>query len=249
MVTKAKALAELHSTIDDAVAEDLSDISDRVKSETDIATTTVSVVFAVALLTLLIVLTGIIRSITRPMRSKTRVMEALAKGDLTVDVPYHSVATKSADGPRIGVSSRTRSRPRHAARAAEQAQQMKNRRQAAMDRHTEDFATTTSGVMSGLAHSADTMRGRANDMASAVNRTQVLASETADSATMSAQNLTAVAAAAEEMAASINEIGRQVTRAADAVRFTVDRATETDNKVGGLVIATDKVGDVVRLIF
>ena len=102
--------------------------------------------------------------------------------------------------------------------------------------------------MAGLSRAADSMRHQATDMSGAAGRTRELARVTAEGAAMSSENLAAVAAAAEEMSNTINEIGKQVSRATSAVRTTVDRAATTDTKIGSLVQATQRVGDVVQLI-
>jgi methyl-accepting chemotaxis protein len=50
------------------------------------------------------------------------------------------------------------------------------------------------------------------------------------------------------MSASIHEISQQVARATQAVQEAVERASTTDDKVGGMAAAAERVGDVVRLI-
>ena len=52
----------------------------------------------------------------------------------------------------------------------------------------------------------------------------------------------------EEMSGSITEISRQVGGVTAAVRQAVDRATVTDQKVAGLAVTADHIGEVVGLI-
>ena len=191
----------------------------------------------------------IARSIARPVSGMEAGMRELAAGNLQTEIPALE------RGDEIGrmaqallVFRRNAEQARELELEAERVRAAKDRRQAAMDRHTSDFGTSVAGVMSGLTNSATSMRDRANEMSQAMNRTMVLARETASGATESAQNLAAVAAAAEEMSTSINEIGQQVGRATDAVQVSVERANATDAKVASLASAADKVGDVVRLI-
>jgi methyl-accepting chemotaxis protein len=122
------------------------------------------------------------------------------------------------------------------------------RRQAAMDRHTQDFGASAAGVMGNLARSATTMRDAAGEMSEASQRTRTTASQTAEGAAGSASNMAAVAAASEQMSASINEISHQVARATQAARDAVQRASATDAKVSGMAELADRIGDVVRLI-
>ena len=124
----------------------------------------------------------------------------------------------------------------------------KDRRQAAMDQHTQDFGTSTSGVMEGLEQSAEQARHTAQEVFAATQRTRACSEQTAQGAAASAQRLAAVAASTEQMSASIGEIGQQASRAAAAAREAVERATTTDAKVTGMAAAAERVGTVVRLI-
>jgi methyl-accepting chemotaxis protein len=132
--------------------------------------------------------------------------------------------------------------------AADQAHVDGARRQAAMDRHTQDFGASAAGVMANLGRSATIMYETAGEMSEASQRTRAAASQTAEGAAGSASNLAAVAAAAEEMSASINEISHQVARATQAAKAAVQRASATDAKVSGMAELADRIGDVVRLI-
>ncbi len=133
-----------------------------------------------------------------------------------------------------------------AASAKEQA--ARDRRQAAMDTHTQDFGTSISGVMASLGQSADKMLATAGAMSEAAIRTRDHTSGAVEGANASARDLNSVAVAAEQMTASIREISRQVGHVTSAVRSAVELASETDAKVTGLATTADRIGDVVRLI-
>jgi methyl-accepting chemotaxis protein len=117
-----------------------------------------------------------------------------------------------------------------------------------MDRHTQDFGESVSGVMASFVGSATAMRQAASEVNEGARQTRSSTSSTVDDAMSSARDLNSVAAAAEEMAVSINEISKQVAHVTTSVTAAVDRATETDNKVAGLSEAADRIGDVVRII-
>ena len=185
----------------------------------------------------------------RPLVKLTGAMRGLAEGDLaTVIVGEGRLDELGHMAKALVVFRENARRNQEYSGAAEKVRQTKDRRQAAMDRHLQDFGASAAGVMDGLIREAEIMRARATETSGVVIKTRGLASETAEGATVSAQNLAAVAAAAEQMSASVNEIGEQVSRVTDAVRASVDRAAETDAKVGGLAIAAEHVGEVVRLI-
>jgi methyl-accepting chemotaxis protein len=189
------------------------------------------------------------RGIVRPITSMTTSMTRLAAGELEVEIP----ARENTD--EIGAMARAvdvfkenalQNRRLTAAQAHEQA--ARDRRQAAMDSHTQDFGTSISGVMSSLIQSAADMHAAAGEMSEAANRTRESTSSAVDGAAASSRDLNSVAVAAEQMAASITEISRQVAHVTTAVQKAVERASETDTKVAGLASAADRIGDVVRLI-
>jgi methyl-accepting chemotaxis protein len=124
----------------------------------------------------------------------------------------------------------------------------KERCQIAMDRHTQDFGASIIGVMKGLASAADEMRNAAASMTSASDGVRVEASNTAEGAVLSSRQLTSVAAAIAEMTSSVAEIARQATWASEMTRAAVSRADASQATMKGLSEATERIGDVVRLI-
>ncbi|MGE0225517.1 MAG: cache domain-containing protein [Acetobacteraceae bacterium] len=189
------------------------------------------------------------RGIARPISGITAVMRQLASGNLDATLKIQTQGDEVGQMAEALETFRENAREaRDLRNAAEKVRETKDRRQAALDRHTQDFGISVSGVMEGLKQSADVMRQRVEAMSAAVARTRSLARETAEGAKTSSGSLAAVTGAAEEMSASINEIGRQVTRATEAVQTAVSRAGETNARMGGLARAADQVGDVVQLI-
>ncbi len=190
-----------------------------------------------------------VRVISRRLVAMTGAMHRLADGDLTTEIPAAERMDEVGEMAQAMLVFRRNAEAAADLRAAaDKARTVKDRHQAAMDRHTNDFGTAASGVMAGLTRSANNMRETAEAMSVAARRTRADAQRTADGATTSADNLTAVAAAVEQMSTSINEIGMQVGRATQAVHDAVERASATDTKVSDMVSAADRVGDVVRLI-
>jgi methyl-accepting chemotaxis protein len=189
------------------------------------------------------------RMMARPIVAMTAAMQKLAEGDKMADIP----ATDRKDevgrmAQAMLVFKRNAQEASRLKAAADQASALKARRQAAMDRYTQDFGTSAAAVMAALASSAEAMRTTATEVSGAAHRTRESASVAAEGASTSATNLTAVSAAAEEMSSSIHEISQQVARATNAAREAVERASATDVKVGGMAAAAERVGDVVRLI-
>ncbi len=210
---------------------------------------TIAVGAGVAVLLLLVVSTLFSRVISRPIMAMTAAMRRLAGGDLAIEIPAVDRKDEVGQMAQALLVFRQNAQAAQAAQAAQVKEHaLKARRQAAMDRYTQDFGTSAAGVMASLARSAETMRVTATEMSDAAHRTRESSARAADGATTSATNLGAVSAAAEQMSSSINEISQQVGRVTQAVSEAVERANVTDAKVGGMAAAADRVGDVVKLI-
>ncbi len=189
------------------------------------------------------------RLISRPIVAMTAAMRRLADGDLATAVPAADRSDEVGQmAQALDVFKRNAQTARELQEAADKSHADNARRQASMERHTQDFAGSTSGVMTSLAESAAAMQATAAAMSDAAQRTLDRASATAQGSAAAAANLAAVAAAAEEMSASINEISQQVARATQAAQEAVHRATATDAKVTSMAALADRIGDVVRLI-
>jgi methyl-accepting chemotaxis protein len=191
----------------------------------------------------------IARTIIRPINGMTAAMTNLATGDTTSEVPGRNSTDEIGEMARAVEVFRQQAME-NAALAAEQQREhiAKERRQKAMDMHTQDFGSSVSGVMEGFMAAAATMRQAAVDVSEGARRTRASTTATVEGAASSARDLNSVAAAAEEMAVSIQEISRQVTLVTNSVEAAVNRAADTDAKVAGLSAAADRIGDVVRII-
>ena len=124
----------------------------------------------------------------------------------------------------------------------------KERRQIAMDRHTQDFGASIAGVMVGFSSSADGMQAAAGLMAEAASAVRAEANGTAEGASESSQQLSSVAAAVEQMTGSVTEIARQAVSTSEMTRAAVHRADSSQATMKQLSDATARIGDVVRLI-
>jgi methyl-accepting chemotaxis protein len=130
----------------------------------------------------------------------------------------------------------------NAARAA------KERRHLAMERLTQDFGTSASGVMATLAASTDAMVKAADAMTIAATGAHRQATGTAERAAQSSQDLTSIAAAIEQMTASVDEITKQVASAAQVAHLASDRAAMNHAMMRDLADAASRIGGAVRLI-
>jgi len=187
--------------------------------------------------------------VVRPLRALTTATTRLSGGDLAVGIP----GAERAD--ELGALARAlavleegaRERQRLEAEAANE-RAVKDRRQAVMDRQTQDFAEVISGVLTRLTEAAGTMSATARGMADVTASTLFSASQTAEGSTIAAQNLATVAAATTELSASVDEIARQIGDTATATREAVGRAEETRATFVHLAGLGERIGDVGRTI-
>ena len=189
------------------------------------------------------------RSVSRPVQALTAATRSLADGDLDIAIPGQD------RGDEVGSMSQALIVLRDAAVARRKLEKdigeeraAKDRRQAAIERHTQDFGTTIVAVMARLTRSSETMHAASNEMVGSVARTQERASATAQGARESSMNLSTVVSAAEEMSASVNEISQQISHVTRSARDATDRVSQTDEKVLRLAQAAEQIGAVVGLI-
>ena len=127
---------------------------------------TIAIGAGVAVLLLLVVSTLLSRVISRPIVAMTAAMRRLAGGDLAAEIP--AVDRKDEVGQMaqaMVVFKANAQEARDLQAAAEKDHALKARRQAAMDRYTQDFGTSTAGVMASLgAVRRDDARDRGRDV-------------------------------------------------------------------------------------
>ena len=189
------------------------------------------------------------RSITRPLAAMTAATTALAKGDLDAAVPgagradeFGAMAAALERFRQQGLENRRMQAETEAARGA------RDRRQAAVERHVQEFGAGISGAMGRLVETAGRMRDAAAAMAETAQAVRGQADRTRGLASEGARNLSTVAAATEELASSTGEITRQMAEATAAVGAAVAEARQTDEQVAGLAAQAQEIGAVVRLI-
>jgi methyl-accepting chemotaxis protein len=191
----------------------------------------------------------IARTVTRPVNRMTAAMTRLAAGDSESAIPDRDNTDEIGEMARaVEVFRQQAIENETFATARERERVAKERRQKAMDMHTQDFGRSVTGVMEGFMAASSKMRTAAAQVTEGARQTSATTSSTAEGAMASSRDLNSVAQAAEEMALSINEISTQVAHVTVSVQAAVDRATETDRKVAGLSEAAGRIGDVVRII-
>jgi methyl-accepting chemotaxis protein len=189
------------------------------------------------------------RSISRPIATLCRTMQALTGGDTAVIVPFTQWRHETGE-----IAKAVDVFKQHIRRAdqlsAEQGaeQEMKAKRQLQIEGHIATFESSIRGTLDTLGSAATEMRVTSRSMSATAKETTEQATRVAGAAEQASDNVQAVAAATEELSSSAAEIGRQVGHSAKIAGEAVSDANHTNTAVQGLSAAAQKIGDVVKLI-
>jgi methyl-accepting chemotaxis protein len=208
----------------------------------------VAVGVLVAALGVVVLLVAVHRML-RPLARLRDAMLALAAGDIAVAVPgldrHDEIGVMAV---AVGAFRRQYVDQRRLQDEVAAEQAIRERQRTAMERYTQDFGSSVSGVLAALSQSSDAMRASTDGMAKAVEMTRSGSAATAAGAEESSRNLAEVATAIEELTASVGEVARQAAQGAEVAREAVTRAETTGERILGLSEAVGQIGDVVKLI-
>ncbi|WP_421877039.1 methyl-accepting chemotaxis protein [Pacificispira sp.] len=187
--------------------------------------------------------------VLRPIRSMTGAMQVLADGDTDQESPrfgrndeFERMAT-ALDRFRESMI-----RTSDLTRAAETESARQSARARDVETAVATFRDKVSQSLQALGRSAAGLDGSAQKLAENSSRSTSESSVAVEAADRANASASSVAAAIEEMSAAIKEVNRQVLDASvttDSAVTDVRRAAET---VSGLKDASQKIGEVVKLI-
>jgi methyl-accepting chemotaxis protein len=185
-----------------------------------------------------------------PIRRIAAVLERLAGGDKSVDIPF------TRRGDEVGETARAANvfkanlirmdqlaaeqKEVEARAAAEKAQ--------AMHQLADSFEGAVGGIIGQVSGAATQLQGAAQSMSAAAEQTSRQSMAVASASEEASSNVQTVASAAEELAASVSEIGRRVNESAKIAAEAARDADATAAKVARLSQAAQKIGDIVGLI-
>jgi methyl-accepting chemotaxis protein len=204
----------------------------------------------IAIVTALAIAFLLARAIVRPVKAMTAVMGRLSRGDMSAEIPgterkdeigEMSQAVKIFKDSMVEAEHLRAEQERQKAEAAVQ-------RRADMARLADQFEQTVGGIVKTVASAATELRASAQSMSATAEETNKQAQAVASASNEAATSVQTVAAAAEELTSSVDEISRQITHSNDVTTKAVRQAEATNSEVAGLATATQKIGDVVRLI-
>jgi methyl-accepting chemotaxis protein len=186
--------------------------------------------------------------ITTPLAELTQAMSRLAGGQLDV-----SVRTREDD--EIGKLARMlivfRQNAIHSYRTQDREKRelaSREERRRRIENATARFDATIVAMLEKIRRAVEHLHASADSLSANAEETQRQSTAVSAATEQATANVETVSAASTELMASIQEISRQVQVSAGTARNAAAEATDTNRKIGGLVDAAQKIGEVVSLI-
>jgi len=223
----------------------------------DAVVTIIMVVMVVAAIAILVGGAFIGTMAAKPIISLTGVMQKLAEGDKTVEVPGTQATDELGDMSRtvevfkenaLKVDEMAEEQKKQEEKQKEADLRSEEEKREGMMKLADSFEERVGGVVNSVASSSGQMKTNAQAMSATAEETTRQSTAVAAAAEQASANVQTVASAAEELSSSIEEVGRQVTDSATIAKSAVEEAAKTNSSVEGLAAAAGKIGEVVELI-
>ena len=214
-------------------------------SITNMAIAAVVAALLVMLLTMLIV-----RQVTKPLRSVTGSLTAIANGNTDVEIDCHERTDEIGEIARTvavfknNSVERRRMRDEQAAAAAAAAEQRKSELRGFVD----EFHTSVGGIIDKVMTSSNEFERVARQLTDTARTTADLSGKSAGASETASEHVRTAAAASDELSSSIAEITRRVQESNGIAADAVKQAVATDQRINELSEAGARIGDVVKLI-
>ena len=253
----AVQLAEENTAFHDAllaIADQLSAEMVAAREDTQAAVELTKTVTLVAYAGAAVVLAGLLYvigvSIVTGLSGVLRQIRILAEGSIDLDIAGQDRGDEIGEIAQSLEIFKQNIGERRRLVAEQRTQQEDNLRErtAEMTALADAFEKQVGRIMFSVSDRAETMRGTAGTLVDAANESDGYCSHAASASHQATTNVRTVAERADDLARSIAEVSQQVERSAAIARGAVDEVGESNAKVESLAEATQKIGEVVRLI-
>ena len=191
-----------------------------------------------------------VKVLSRPLLQLSDNMNALAGGNMNVDVPYaqrRDEVGKIANAFGVFKTNAIEKFNLEAQQIEIQKKSEADKRQAMHDL-ANSFEERTSGVIASLSSSSVQLSNSANDMKNSSEENVLTSRSVAQAISEANQNVQTVAAATEELSVSSQEIARQIAGVAEKSNRSSTEAAKTSQDISELNDLADSIGDVVAAI-
>jgi methyl-accepting chemotaxis protein len=209
-----------------------------------------AVAAAIAALLVLVLTMLIVRRVTKPLRSVTESLTAIAEGRNDVEIDCHDRMDEIGEIARTvavfksNSAERRRLREEQTAAAAAAVEQRKSELRGFVD----EFQASVGGILDNVLNSSGEFERVARQLTETARTTASLSGQSASASETASEHVRAAAAASDELSSSISEITRRVQESNGIATEAVKQATATDARITELSEAGARIGDVVKLI-
>lgn len=188
---------------------------------------------------LVLVITGLLfavtRGITRPIVNMTKVMQRLAKNELSVDIPGENRNDEiGAMGAAVSVFKKNA--------------QKREELEKALARMADSFEKDVGSILTSVLNELETIQQAVYQVSGSVESTNALSTSVVESSTTTATNVQTVAAAIEQLNLTNGEINNQVEFAANITTKAVEQTAATDGHVQRFASRAAEIEQIIGLI-
>ena len=232
------------------VADAISDGADDLAEEAvNSAIITIAFMLTLGLLVSASLIAVVIRTVVRPIAALTGSMVSLSEGNNAVVVPGIE------KGDEIGAMARTVEVFKQNAIEKERLAERERTESAARETRSKtiegligQFESSSATALEQVKDAGAQLRANAKAMTDTADRTKSQSAAAAAASEQAAANVQTVAAATEEMDSSVKEINSQVSRSSQIADSASKEAAATQETMSDLAEASQKIGEIVRLI-
>jgi len=192
---------------------------------------------------------GLVKGLIRPVVRVTSVMEALARGNLAVTIPFVGRRDEVGDmaGGLQGFQDALLAKQRTDATVTVEtrAQTERSQRLLALTQH---FDKAVGSIINGLTGASNEMAATAETLTASARSVTVQSSAVATASEAASANVRLVAQSSEHFADAILEISGQVQQASKVAREASAQAAQTSSLIEGLAEAASQIGAIIDLI-
>ncbi|KLN60081.1 hypothetical protein WH96_12875 [Kiloniella spongiae] len=247
---QATARLELFKLMENYFAQNLIDLASSIKTDQQTRFLIVSILLVVLLSLTAFIVIATVRSIVRPVARLTQVMQKLAKGDNSVEVPgLKKQRCEISDMSRaVLVFKENAIRNDELEQAERVNREKREKRTAEIENLVSVFDNTINETLKDLSSLSGELEGSAKTMSSTANTARDESTSAEVSTENAASNVETMSSAAQELVSSISEISNQVTQAKQSALDAVSAAEKSTNTLRGLSDSAQNIGEVIQLI-
>jgi methyl-accepting chemotaxis protein len=205
---------------------------------------------AVAALLVMMLTMLIVGRVTKPLRSVTASLTAIAEGNSDVEIDYHERMDEIGEIARTVAVFKNNSLERRKLREEQAAATVASieQRKAELRGFVDEFQTSVGGILDKVLNSSGEFERVARQLTETARTTASLSGQSAGASETASEHVRSAAVASDELSNSIGEITRRVQESNGIAADAVKQAAATDQRINELSEAGARIGDVVKLI-